>query len=75
MHVSRWITTHGFALNVSCDLEPFSLFNPCGHEGLAVTSVERETGREVSRAEVAGGRLRAARRRRSACRFEEVPVA
>ena len=74
VHVSRWITTHGFALNVSCDLEPFSLFNPCGHEGLAVTSVERETGREVSRAEAQavvceqlGDAL--------GLRFEAVPVA
>jgi len=47
VHVSRWVTTHGIAVNVSCDLEPFSLFHPCGHEGLAVTSVERETGRAV----------------------------
>jgi lipoyl(octanoyl) transferase len=74
VHVSRWITTHGFALNVSCDLEPFSLFNPCGHEGLAVTSVERETGREVSRAEaqaVVCAQLGDA----LGLRFEEVPVA
>jgi lipoyl(octanoyl) transferase len=51
IHVSRWITTHGFALNVSCDLEPFSLFVPCGLPDVAVTSVEHETGRDVSREE------------------------
>jgi lipoate-protein ligase B len=49
VHVRRWITTHGFALNVSCDLAPFGLFVPCGLEGVEVTSVERELGRPVSR--------------------------
>ena len=50
IHVRRWVTTHGFALNVSGDLAPFSLFTPCGLEALDVTSVERELGRPVSRA-------------------------
>jgi lipoyl(octanoyl) transferase len=74
IHVSRWVTSHGFAVNVSCDLEPFSLFHPCGHEGLAVTSVERETGRTVARAqaqEVVARHLGAA----LSLRFEAVPVA
>ncbi len=51
VHVSRWITTHGVALNVSGDLAPFGRFSPCGMPGLEVTSVERETGRVVPRDE------------------------
>jgi len=58
VHVRRWITTHGFALNVSCDLEPFGLFTPCGLPGVEVTSVERETGRAVPRAEASAVLLR-----------------
>jgi lipoyl(octanoyl) transferase len=73
IHVSRWITSHGFALNVSCDLEPFSLFHPCGHEGLAVTSVERETGRAVGRDEAQEVVLRHLGAALS-LRFEGVPV-
>jgi lipoate-protein ligase B len=57
VHVSRWITTHGLALNVSCDLAPFSLFSPCGLQGVEVTSIEVEAGREVSRAEAAAAVL------------------
>jgi lipoate-protein ligase B len=49
IHVSHWITTHGFALNVDCDLEPFSLFVPCGLPDVEVTSVARETGRPATR--------------------------
>jgi len=50
--VSGWITRHGVALNVAAAAEqPFGLFMPCGLPALAVTSVERETGRRVSRAE------------------------
>jgi lipoate-protein ligase B len=58
VHVRRWITTHGFALNVSCDLEPFGLFTPCGLHGVDVTSVARETGRPVPRAEATEAVLR-----------------
>lgn len=74
VHVSRWITSHGFALNVSCDLEPFGLFRPCGLDGVAVTSVERETGAAVSRADaqaVVERELGAA----LGLHFEAVPVA
>lgn len=39
--VSRGVTMHGFALNVSPDLSHFALINPCGLEGIGVTSVER----------------------------------
>jgi len=53
VHLSRWVTTHGFALNVSTDLEPFSLIVPCGLRACAVTSVERLIGRTLPLEEVA----------------------
>jgi lipoyl(octanoyl) transferase len=53
IHVARWISTHGFSVNVSCDPEPFGLFVVCGLPGLEVTTVEREAGRPVTVAEVA----------------------
>ena len=53
IEVKSWVARHGLALNVSCDLEPFSLFHPCGLPGLEVTSVERELGRTVGRDAVA----------------------
>jgi lipoate-protein ligase B len=45
VHVSRGVTTHGFAVNVENDLEPFSWVVPCGIEGVRMTSVALETGR------------------------------
>ncbi len=53
VHLSRWVTTHGFALNVSTDLEPFSWIVPCGLSARAITSMERLIGRGVSIEEVA----------------------
>ena len=44
VHVSRRVTTHGFAVNVSNDLEPFEWIVPCGLEGVRITSIEREHG-------------------------------
>ncbi|MSO40827.1 MAG: lipoyl(octanoyl) transferase LipB [Solirubrobacterales bacterium] len=46
VHVSRGITTHGFAINVSNDLQPFEWIVPCGIDGCRMTSVSRELGSE-----------------------------
>jgi len=43
-HVERGITTHGFSLNVSCNLKPFSHIHPCGIKDREVTSLEKELG-------------------------------
>ena len=42
IHVSRGVTTHGFAVNVDNDLEPFEWIHPCGMDGARMTSVSRE---------------------------------
>ena len=53
VHLSRWVTTHGFALNVNTDVTPFSLIVPCGMRALSVTSMQRLLGRQVPLTEVA----------------------
>jgi len=42
LHVSHGVTTHGLAINVSNDLQPFEWIVPCGVEGVRVTSAVRE---------------------------------
>jgi lipoate-protein ligase B len=50
VHIKRWVTTHGFALNVNTDLSYFNWIIAC--EGEPVTSMERLLGREIPLAEV-----------------------
>ena len=45
VHVSRGVTTHGLAVNVDNDLQPFEWIVPCGIDHVRMTSVSRETGR------------------------------
>ena len=53
VHISRWVTSHGFAYNVATDLRYFDLIVPCGIPDKRPTSLERLLGRPVSLAEVA----------------------
>src|SRR5580693_4915943 len=53
VHISRWVTSHGFAFNVATDLRFFDLIVPCGIVGRAATSLEKVLGRGVERKEVA----------------------
>ncbi len=48
VHIARWLTTHGFALNVNTKLEHFQLIVPCGIREAGVTSMQREVGHPVS---------------------------
>jgi lipoyl(octanoyl) transferase len=56
VHVARGVTTHGFAVNVENDLQPFSWIIPCGLDGVRMTSLIKETGRLA-------GQMRCFRRR------------
>jgi lipoyl(octanoyl) transferase len=47
VHVARGVTTHGFAVNVENDLQPFSWVVPCGLDGVSMTSVIKETSRSA----------------------------
>jgi lipoyl(octanoyl) transferase len=55
LHVSRGVTTHGLAVNVNNDLQPFEWVVPCGIEGVAMTSLSRELGAEQNLSAFAAG--------------------
>ena len=50
--VRRWVTTHGFALNVSCDLSRFGAILPCGLDGIEMVSMESVLGTALDGASV-----------------------
>ena len=54
VHISRWVTSHGFAYNVSTDLRFFDLIVPCGIADRRATSLEKLLSRRVDSHEVAG---------------------
>jgi lipoyl(octanoyl) transferase len=53
VHISRWVTSHGFAFNVNTDLRYFDGIVPCGLRDKGVTSLEKLLGRRVEMDEVA----------------------
>jgi lipoyl(octanoyl) transferase len=56
--VRRWVTWHGLAFNVTTDLRPFRMFNPCGLDGAVMTSLAERLGRDPGMAPVRASLLR-----------------
>ena len=50
--MSKWVTSHGFSLNIDMELDPFRLGDPCGQDGRLVTSLRSILNRDVTRKEV-----------------------
>ena len=71
---ARWVTSHGFALNVDLDLGVYELFDACGLGGAAFTSISAEIGRPVSVDEVRGPVVEELRSV-FGCEFSELPGA
>ena len=69
VRISRWITSHGFAFNVSTSLDDFKLIVPCGISDRGVTSLEKVTGRPARTEEVEDAVIR-----RFAETFERQPI-
>jgi lipoate-protein ligase B len=72
--VRRWVTSHGFALNVCTDLDRFSTINPCGLPASAMSSMTRILGRPVAVAEVRAPLLRHLSTALHRCWAEEEPM-
>jgi lipoyl(octanoyl) transferase len=53
VHISRWVTSHGFAFNVNTDLRYFDWIVPCGLRDKGVTSLQKLLGRRIEMEEVA----------------------
>lgn len=52
VRISRYVSMHGYALNVNTDLKYFSYINPCGFQDKGVTSMQKELGKELDMKEV-----------------------
>lgn len=75
VHVKRWITLHGFALNVTNDLQGFDRIVPCGLPGVEMTSVAREVARAGMDGSALWPRTRTAVIEAMGARFDRAPVA